>query len=255
MASVVMDRVETRTTESMAEMAERMSKELRVEMHNSEIQLSHWVAEREQRLGDIQSEFAQTMESRAAELVELRKAEQDTAARQAHCAAVTKKQEEQLQKEVKRLEELRVTEKEELPAKLEVLGAEQQRVEKDLEAKRSEMLTRRHVKEEELSELGRGVMLYRRLGLEFEGGDLGEDGSMRCLRLVFRQISRQEPERPFVIAVSIDESGRYVVPECFPALPAEEMDQMLADVNESNKFAQFVSRARRGFVAMAAAGL
>lgn len=42
--------------------------------------------------------------------------------------------------------------------------------------------------EEELSELGRGVMLYRRLGLEFEGGDLGEDGSMKSLRLVFRQV-------------------------------------------------------------------
>lgn len=37
------------------------------------------------------------MESRAAELLELRKAEQDTAARQAHCSAVAKKQEEQLQ--------------------------------------------------------------------------------------------------------------------------------------------------------------
>lgn len=54
MGSVMMDRVETRTTESMAEMAERMSKELRAEMHNSEVQLSHWVAEREQRLGDVQ---------------------------------------------------------------------------------------------------------------------------------------------------------------------------------------------------------
>lgn len=54
MGSVVMDRLETRSTESMTEMAERMSKELRAEMHNAEVQLSHWVAEREQRLGDIQ---------------------------------------------------------------------------------------------------------------------------------------------------------------------------------------------------------
>lgn len=54
MSSVAMDRVETRTTESMSEMAGRMTKELRAEMHNSEVQLSHWVAEREQRLGDIQ---------------------------------------------------------------------------------------------------------------------------------------------------------------------------------------------------------
>lgn len=54
MGSLVTDRVETRMTESMAEMAERMNTELRAEMHNSEVQLSHWVAEREQRLGDIQ---------------------------------------------------------------------------------------------------------------------------------------------------------------------------------------------------------
>jgi len=32
--------------------------------------------------------------------------------------------------------------------------------------------------EEELSALGRGVLFYKRLGLEFEGGDVGHDGSM-----------------------------------------------------------------------------
>lgn len=69
------------------------------------------------------------------------------------------------------------------------------------------------------------------------------------------KISRQEPERPFVIAVFIDDNGRYVVPECFPALPTEELDRMLVDVNESNDFAKFVSRVRRGFVSMAEAGL
>lgn len=42
--------------------------------------------------------------------------------------------------------------------------------------------------EEELSVLGRGVLFYSRLGLEFEGGEVGEDGSMKCLRLVFRQV-------------------------------------------------------------------
>ncbi|CAB1115635.1 unnamed protein product [Ectocarpus sp. CCAP 1310/34] len=255
MGSVMMDHAETRTMESMAEMADRMSKELRSEMHNAEVQLNNWVAEREQRLAEIQSDYAQTMEARAAEVVELRKADKDTTARRAHCAAVVKKQEEQLQEEVKRLEELRVTEREEMPAKLEVLGAEHQRIAKNLEAKQGEMLTRRHVKEEELSVLGKGVLLYRRLGLEFEGGDTGDDGSMKCLRLVFRQISRQEPERPFVIAVFIDDNGRYVVPECFPALATEDLDRMLVDVNESNDFAKFVSRVRRRFVSMAEAGL
>lgn len=58
-----------------------------------------------------------------------------------------------------------------------------------------------------------------------------------------------------MIAVSIDENGRYVVPECFPTLPPQEFEQMLEDVNETNDFASFVSRARRGFVALAEAGL
>lgn len=42
--------------------------------------------------------------------------------------------------------------------------------------------------DEELSALGRGVVLYSRLGLEFEGGDGGQDGANKFLRLVFRQV-------------------------------------------------------------------
>lgn len=71
----------------------------------------------------------------------------------------------------------------------------------------------------------------------------------------FCKISRTDPDRPFVIAVSIDENGLYVVPECFPTLPADEFDQMVATVNETNDFGGFVSKVRRGFVALAEAGL
>lgn len=38
-------------------------------------------------------------------------------------------------------------------------------------------------------------------------------------------------------------------------LPEAEFEKMLADVNESNDFASFVSRVRRAFVALAEAGL
>lgn len=39
----------------MANMGEEISAELREELHRTEVQLSHWVAEREQRLGDMQA--------------------------------------------------------------------------------------------------------------------------------------------------------------------------------------------------------
>lgn len=47
--------MELRSTESMGEMGEKMGAELRAELHSTEVQLSHWVAEREHRLGDIQA--------------------------------------------------------------------------------------------------------------------------------------------------------------------------------------------------------
>lgn len=41
-------------TESVETMGQRLTTELRAELHRTELQLSHWVAEKEQRFGDIQ---------------------------------------------------------------------------------------------------------------------------------------------------------------------------------------------------------
>lgn len=57
-----------------------------------------------------------------------------------------------------------------------------------------------------------------------------------------------------MIAVKVDD-GVYVVPECVPALPADQFEAMLADVNRTNDFGSFVSGVRRGFVALAEAGM
>lgn len=40
--------------ESIETMGERLNAELRSELHRTEVQLNHWVAQMEQRLGDIQ---------------------------------------------------------------------------------------------------------------------------------------------------------------------------------------------------------
>lgn len=51
---VEVGRMDPRMMESMAEMGEKMTAGLRAELHSTEVQLSHWLAEREQRLGDLQ---------------------------------------------------------------------------------------------------------------------------------------------------------------------------------------------------------
>lgn len=55
MASVGVEGVDVRKMESMAEMGEKATAEVRAELHRSEVYLSNWVAEREQRLGDLQA--------------------------------------------------------------------------------------------------------------------------------------------------------------------------------------------------------
>ena len=59
MGLVELDRMEPRMMESMEEMGEKMTAVLRAELQSTEVQLSHWVAEREQRLGDMQVCFSQ----------------------------------------------------------------------------------------------------------------------------------------------------------------------------------------------------
>lgn len=63
MGLVESERMEPRTMESMDEMGEHMLAGLRAELQSAEVQLSHWVAEREQRLGDLQVCYALPKES------------------------------------------------------------------------------------------------------------------------------------------------------------------------------------------------
>lgn len=58
MTLVEAERMEPRAMESMEEMGGNMVTGLRAELHSAEVQLSHWVAEREQRLGDLQVCYA-----------------------------------------------------------------------------------------------------------------------------------------------------------------------------------------------------
>lgn len=57
MGSVAVEVMDTKKMESMLDIGENMTAELRAELHRTEVQLSHWVAEREQGLSDIQVWF------------------------------------------------------------------------------------------------------------------------------------------------------------------------------------------------------
>jgi kinetochore protein Spc25 len=84
-----------------------------------------------------------------------------------------------------------------------------------------------------------------RLGLKFEYG------AEEKLRLVFKYIDANAPEREFAFAVRLRDA-MYEVVECEPAL--REMDGLLRECNRSNDFGAFVRGVRKAFVAHAERG-
>ena len=88
-------------------------------------------------------------------------------------------------------------------------------------------------------------MYSERLGLKFEYG------AEEKLRLVFKYIDANAPEREFAFAVRLRDA-MYEVVECEPAL--SEMDGLLRECNRSNDFGAFVRGVRKAFVAHAERG-
>lgn len=88
-------------------------------------------------------------------------------------------------------------------------------------------------------------MYSERLGLKFEYG------AEEKLRLVFKYIDANAPEKEFAFAVRLRDA-MYEVVECEPAL--SEMDGLLRECNRSNDFGAFVRSVRKAFVACAEPG-
>jgi hypothetical protein len=98
----------------------------------------------------------------------------------------------------------------------------------------------------ETEEQARSIAFYRRLGLRFDCLE-GEQ-----LLLTFTQIDRADVEREFAIAVVVDDGDVYRVTTCTPAVSG--LDALLAELNATNNFSQFVQAMRCSFIAIAETG-
>ncbi|KAJ1628480.1 chromosome segregation protein Spc25-domain-containing protein [Pavlovales sp. CCMP2436] len=89
-------------------------------------------------------------------------------------------------------------------------------------------------------ELAKGTSMYRKwLGLAFER--VGEDR----LRLDLKHVDPSSPERSFSFEVYVDAKNIYHVDKCDPPTPG--LAQLVAHLNETNNFAEFVRTVRRKF--------
>lgn len=93
----------------------------------------------------------------------------------------------------------------------------------------------------EIDAVTRGVEMFKNiLGVQFEV----KDGK---LQILYRYIIREEPLKPFMIAIYVDENKEYQIHACTPELPM--IQTLIEELNKSNNFAKFIGQVRKQFVA------
>jgi len=131
-----------------------------------------------------------------------------------------------------------------LPKEIQALKAVEAEQLKLVQEKKKELTAIEDQKKYESRELTRGILNFKRLGLEFER--VGDDK----LKLVFTQIDPSDPDRQFSFSVKVNNHDVYEVESCEPRV--EGVDKLLARLNSDNSFSAFTKAMRRQFKAFAA---
>jgi hypothetical protein len=130
-----------------------------------------------------------------------------------------------------------------LPAELDTLTRLESEAKAALESERSALTDAEAQGAHESRELTKGVVFYKKLGLEFHR--MGDDR----LKLIFTMVDAASPEREFSFDVYVNGEDVYEVEQCEPAVPT--LPELLAKVNADNDFSAFVRAMRQQFKALA----
>ncbi|XP_054827227.1 kinetochore protein Spc25 [Eublepharis macularius] len=68
------------------------------------------------------------------------------------------------------------------------------------------------------------------------------------LQFIFRCIDHKDPDKPYVLTLSINEAGAYEVISCSPSLDC--IEELQLKVRETNNFSAFIANIRKAFIAL-----
>ncbi|XP_053142995.1 kinetochore protein Spc25 [Hemicordylus capensis] len=97
--------------------------------------------------------------------------------------------------------------------------------------------------EERLERLKNAEKLFKeRLGLEIR------KTCANHLQFIFRCIDHKDPDKPYMLTLSINEEGAYEVVSCSP--PLDCVEELQLKVRETNNFSAFIANIRKAFIAL-----
>lgn len=142
-----------------------------------------------------------------------------------------RKEQLQIQPEIKKLQEEEITELQKL------------------ESFKKELLESRIAREKALNDLTKGIKLYQQLGLQFEKAD------NNCMQFIFTQIDPQNHSRKFEFFLLVDEEDCYQLVDSLPALDVEVCKSLIIQLNEDNDISRFAVNMRREYQNLVSQGL
>lgn len=134
-----------------------------------------------------------------------------------------------------------------LQKRIEELREEFQEIQSEVDKEVRVLNSREQNREQELSGKKTVIKMYDEImGIRID------PVSRESIKLVLTKIDSSQPLRPF--SITIDHSGdRYSVKECNPVIP--DMPSLVAALNQTHDFCQFVCRARHRFQELSGGGL
>ena len=142
-----------------------------------------------------------------------------------------RKEQLQLQPEIKKLQEEEITELQRL------------------ENFKKGLLESRAAREKALNDLTKGIKLYQQLGLQFEKAE------NNCMQFIFTQIDPQNHSRKFEFFLLVDEEDCYQLVDSVPALDVEVCKSLIIQLNEDNDISRFAVNMRREYQNLVSEGL
>ncbi|XP_074857142.1 kinetochore protein Spc25 [Carettochelys insculpta] len=113
----------------------------------------------------------------------------------------------------------------------------------ELARKKEIMSAKNKATKERLERLSKSKELFEeRLGLEIRR--IHDEQ----LQFIFRYIDHQDPEKPYMFTLHINEQGEYEVTSSSP--PLDCIEELQLKVRETNNFAAFVANIRKAFTAL-----
>lgn len=213
------------------------------EMSAAKLEVDRFVARRKLASDERQGEFRASVASYEESKKQLAEDMSALDAREAAAHALHTQQKRDIAECRAEIAQLRV-EEQALPAHLQVLKAEESKQLENIASATAAANERQKEHKFELNQLTRGIVFYKRLGLELESIEPSDSEEGR-MRMVFTRVDPYDAERMFSFTLGVNQHNEFELVECDPVVSGTA--ELCANLRATSNLTRFAVGMRKKF--------